>query len=318
MKAILYKEYGSTDKLKYLEVEKPVPKDDEVLIKIKASSINSWDYDLLRGVPFLNRIGALFKPKFNILGADVAGVVESIGKDITQFKTGDEVFGDLSSANWGGFAEYVCAPEKLLAIKPGNLSFEEAAAVPQAGVLALQAINQFGEIQPGQRILINGAGGGAGTFAIQLAKNAGAHVTAVDSAFKLEIMQSLGADEVIDYALEDFNKNGQRYDLILDMVATRSIFKCQRSLKPGGVYIVIGGATGIIFQTMFLGPMIKGKKMNLLLHKPNKRDLDSLRKKIESDKLVPIIDSTFPLREVDKAIEFFSHGQFNGKIVIKI
>ena len=220
MKAIVYTKYGPPDVLELKEVAKPTPKDNEVLIKVHAASVNDWDWALLRGVPFVNRLttGILKPIKIKILGSDIAGRVEAVGKNAKQFQAGDEVFGDLSGLAWGGFAEYVCAPENRLILKPASMSFEQAAAIPQAAVLALQGLRDKRQVQPGQKVLINGAGGGAGSFAIQIAKSFGVEVTGVDSTTKLDMMRSLGADHVIDYKQEDFTKNGQRYDLILDLM----------------------------------------------------------------------------------------------------
>jgi len=253
VKAIVYTKYGPPDVLELKEVEKPTPKDNEVLIKVHAASVNSWDWDLLRGTPFLNRLGGLLKPKYKILGADIAGRVEAVGRNVKRFQPGDEVFGDLSECGWGGFAEYVCARENALALKPASMTFEEVAAVPQAAVMALQGLRDKGQIQPGQKVLINGAGGGVGTFAVQIAKSFGAEVTGVDSTRKLDMMRSIGADQVIDYTREDFTKSGQRYDLILDVVAYRSIFDYKRALSPKGIYVFVGGSMAAAFQAVFLG-----------------------------------------------------------------
>lgn len=240
MKAVVYTKYGPPDVLELKEIEKPIPKDDEVLIKVHGASVNSWDWDLLRGTPFLNRLFfGLLKPKYKILGADIAGRVEVVGRNVKQFLPGDEVFGDLCECGWGGFAEYVCARENALALKPASMTFEEVAAVPQAAVMALQGLRDQGQIQPGQKVLINGAGGGVGTFAVQIAKSFGAEVTGVDSTSKLDMMRSIGADQVIDYTQEDFTQNGQRYDLILDAAAYRSIFDYKRALSPKGIFVVV-------------------------------------------------------------------------------
>ena len=300
MKAIVYHKYGLPDVLEQKEVEKPTPKDNEVLIKVHAASVNSWDWELLRGTPFVNRLmfGLLRPKKIKILGCDIAGRVEGVGKKVKQFQPGDEVFGDISGCGWGGFAEYVCASENTLALKPAGMSFEEVAAVPQAGVLVLQGLRQ-GQIQQGQKVLINGAGGGVGSFAVQIAKSLGAEVTGVDSTSKLDMMRSLGADHVIDYTQEDFSKNGQRYDLILDVMAHHSIFDYKRALRPKGIYVMVGGATARIFQLLFLGPLISmtsSKKMSLLLHKPNTSDLDFIKTLFKSGKVVPVIDKRYPLK----------------------
>ncbi len=320
MKAIVFTEYGTPDVLQLKQVDKPVPKDDEVLVKVHASSVNSWDWDLLRGTPFVNRLMfGLVKPKI-ILGCDIAGRVESVGRKVEQYRTGDEVFGDLSSSGWGGFAEYVCARENALALKPACLTFEQAAAVPQAALLALQALRYKREVRPGQKVLINGAGGGVGTFAVQMAKSFGAEVTGVDSANKLEMVRSLGAEHVIDYTREDFTRNGQRYDLVLDVAGYRSIFEYRRALGPGGIYVMIGGGSALVYQLLLLGPwisMIESKKMGLLLHKPNK-GLDVMTALFEVGKVVPVIDRYYPLSEVADALRYFGAGRVQGKVVITL
>ena len=317
MKAIVYHEYGQPEVLKLEEVDKPIPKDNEVLIKVHAVSINDWDWGLLRGKPFVNRIMfGILKPK-KILGSDIAGKVVAMGKDVKKFKKGDEVFGDISSGDWGGFAEYVRARENALTIKPASITFEQAAAMPQPGILALHGVRR-GQIQKGQKVLINGAGGGAGSFAIQIAKSFGAEITGVDNAEKLDMMRSIGADHVIDYKKEDFTRNGETYDFILDFAAHHSFFDYKRALNPKGIYIVVGGST--IFQTVLLGLLISivsGKKMSLLLHKPNK-DLDSLIKLIETGKVKPIIDKVYPLSKTAEALRYFGEGHAKGKIVITV
>jgi NADPH:quinone reductase-like Zn-dependent oxidoreductase len=234
MKAIVYTEYGPPAVFQLKEIEIPAPRDDEVLVKIHAASVNSWDWELLSKKPSMVSLGSRSNPKYKILGADIAGRVEAVGANVKQFKPGDEVFGDLCQSGWGGFAEYVCARENALALKPASMTFDEAAAVPQAGLLALQGLRNKGQIQPGQKVLINGAGGGVGTFAIQIAKSFGAEVTGVDSTMKLDKMRSIGADHVIDYTQEDYTKSGQRYDLILDVKANRSIFDYKRALRRKG------------------------------------------------------------------------------------
>jgi NADPH:quinone reductase-like Zn-dependent oxidoreductase len=321
MKAIVYEKYGSLDVLQLKEVEKPTPKDNEVLVKIHAASINSWDWELLRGKPFVNRLlNGLLKPKIKILGADIAGRVEAVGRNAKQFQPDDEVFGDLCECGWGGFAEYVCARENALALKPASMTFEEAAAVPQAAVMALQGLRDKGQIQPGQKVLINGAGGGVGTFAVQIAKSFGAEVTGVDSTRKLDMLRSIGADQVIDYTQEDFTKSGQLYDLILDVAAYRSIFDYKRALSPKGIYVMVGGSSARIFQVMFLGPWISmtgSKKLGVLAHKPNK-DLDFIKELFEADKVVPVIDRRYPLSEVPEALRHFGEGHAKGKLVINL
>jgi len=324
MKAVVFEIYGSPDVLELKEVEKPIPGDDEVLIKVHAASINSWDWELLRGKPFVNRLlfGLLKPKKINILGCDIAGQVESVGKNVKQFQPGDEVFGDLSGGDWGGFAEYLCARENALALKPESMSFEEASALPQAGLLALQGLRDQGQIQPGQKILINGAGGGSGTFAVQLAKYYGAEVTGVDSTEKLDMLRSIGADHIIDYTKEDFFENGLLYDLILDVVTFRSIFDYKRSLSPEGIYVMLGGGSWArVIQTIFLGLLISmtgSKKMGILMHKTDIEDLNFIIELFEAGKVVPVIDRSFPLSDTAEALRYFGEGHVKGKVVINL
>jgi NADPH:quinone reductase-like Zn-dependent oxidoreductase len=322
MKAVVYDHYGSPDVLHLKEIDKPIPKDHEVRVKVRASSINSWDWDLLTGRPLLFRflLFGVLKPKLKTLGADVAGVVESVGRNVKSFKAGDEVFGDLCQGNWGGFAEYACADEKALVIKSKDMSFAQAAALPQAGVLALQGLRLKGEIKKGQRILINGAGGGVGTFAIQIAKSFGAEVTAVDRTDKLEMLLSIGADYVIDYTKEDFTKNGKQYDLILDVIAHHSIFDSSRSLTSDGTYVMVGGLVSRILQLTLLGRLLSkgGKKLMMLMHQPNQKDLNLMNEFFESGKFVPVIDKCYSLSEVPEAMQHFGRGDVKGKVVITI
>ena len=300
MKAIVYTEYGSPDVLHLKDVEKPVLADDEVLVKVHAVSVNAADLHLLRADPFLIRLSSGFlKPKHTILGSDIAGRVEAVASNVTQFKPGDEVFGDISACGWGGFAEYVCVRENALVLKPTNLSFEQAAAVPMAAVTALQGIRHAGQIRPGQKVLINGASGGVGTFAVQLAKSFGAEVTAVCSTRNLETARSIGADHVIDYTKEDFATNGQQYDLILAANGDRSISDYKRALSPTGVYVQTGGSMGQMTQAMIQGPWISmtgSKKMgNMGVAKPNQNDLVFMKELLESGKVKPVIDRCYPL-----------------------
>ena len=328
MKAIVFHNYGQPDVFALEEIEKPSPEDDEVLVKVYASCINSWDWELLQGIPFVNRLMAgILKPtKIKILGCDIAGRIESVGKNVKRFQVGDEVFGDLSSCGWGGFAEYVAAPEKALELKPACLTFEQAAAVPQAALLALQGLQRGGGLQKdgdwaGKKILINGAGGGSGTFAIQIAKEFGAEVTAVDSTEKLDIMHSTGADHVIDYTKEDFTKNGQHhdnqgYDLIFDNAANRSLSDYTRVLKPGGIHVMVGGKSFNIFKSLLVS-MFASRKFVLLLHKANK-GLDTMKQLFEAGKVVPVIDRRYPLSEAADAMRYFAAGHAKGKVVIII
>jgi len=322
MKAVVYRKYGTPDVLKLEEVETPSPKDNEVLVKVHATAVNSWDWDLLRGSPFLVRLmgGGISKPKLNILGCDVAGTVEEVGKKITQFNVGDQVFGDLSGGKWGGFAEYAIGREKELILKPKGVSFEQAASLPQAAVMALQGIRDHGKVKSMDKVLINGAGGGIGSFALQMAKKAGAEITGVDSVDKFDLMKSLGADYVIDYQEEDFTKNGLQYDLILDVVGHHSIFDYKKVLAPNGMYRMIGGPTPLIFQSVFLAPFLtifNKKKMGILAQETNK-DLAYLAELVETGKLNPIIDKVFPLEQTADALQYLGEGKALGKVVITI
>ena len=320
MKAVVYTKYGSPDVLRLREVEKPAPKDDEVLVSIHAASLNAADLDLLKGI-FMIRLGALFKPKYRILGSDIAGRVEAVGGKVKEFQPGDEVFADLTEWGFGALAEYVCVSEKALALKPVNLTFAEAAAVPAAAGIALLNLRAAHKGLPGQKVLINGAGGGMGTFAVQIAKSLGAEVTGVDKAGKLDMLRSMGADSVIDYEKEDFTKAGERYDLILDLAAHHSIFDSMRALKPNGTYAVVGGSMGVVFQTVFLGPLVttaKGKKMGILMEYPKKKDLVSMTELIEAGKVVPVIDRYYPLDEIAEAMKYLEGGHAQGKVVITV
>lgn len=321
MKAIVYHRYGSPDVLELQDVTTPAPGDDEILVKVHAASINSWDWDLLRGRPFPNRIGGLFEPKYEILGCDLAGRVEAVGKNTHDFRVGDEVFGDLSGSGWGAFAEFVCANSDALALKPASMTFAEAAAIPQAGVLALQGLRHRGAIGSGQQVLINGAGGGVGTIALQIAKHLGAEVTCVDSAEKLAMLHSIGADHVIDYEREDFTENGLHYDLILDVVGRRSVFTLERALARNGVYVMVGGSMARAFQLLLLGPCIRlllGKKMGILLHRPNRKDLEFMGELWESGVVSPVVERTCELGEVPEALRALGEGRVRGKIVVEV
>ncbi|MFC0774746.1 NAD(P)-dependent alcohol dehydrogenase [Terrimonas alba] len=294
MKAIIYTQYGGPEVLQLKEIEKPFPKDDEVLIKVHAVSINDWDWGLLHG-DFVNRmLNGLRKPKRQILGSDIAGRIEAVGKNVKQFKPGDGVYGDLSG-QWGGFAEYVCAPEKALALKPAAMSFEQAAAIPQAAMLAVQGLIDKGKIKQGQKLLINGAGGGVGTFGVQIAKLYGAEVTGVDSTGKLEMMRAMGFDHVIDYTNEDFTKNGQCYDLILDVKTNRSMFAYARALCRNGVYVTVGGSMSRLLQGLLLAPwirMFRKKHIHIVALKTNK-DLAYMNELFETGKTKPVIDGPY-------------------------
>jgi NADPH:quinone reductase-like Zn-dependent oxidoreductase len=318
MKAVVYEKYGSPDVLQLREVETPTPQDDEVLIRIRAVSVNDWDWGLLQGTPFVNRLlYGLFKPKRRVLGSDIAGRIEAVGKNVKRFQVGDEVFGDLSG-RWGGFAEYVCAPETALALKPPSMTFAEAAAIPQAGMLAVQGLRDVGRIRAGQKLLINGAGGGVGTFALQIAKLYGAEVTGVDTSAKLGQLRSIGFDKVIDYTQEDFTRSGTRYDLILDVKTNRSPFDYLRALNPDGTYVTVGGSMPRLFQCLLLWPLIAmiGKKaIRVVALKPNK-DLADMIELFQAGKVKPVIDRLRTLSEVPEAMRYFGAGNHKGKVVI--
>jgi NADPH:quinone reductase-like Zn-dependent oxidoreductase len=323
MKAVVNHVYGSPDVLQLEEVAKPGPKDDEVLVEVHAASVNAADWHLLRGKPFLVRlvVGGLLKPKNTILGAAFAGRVEAVGSNVTQFQPGDEVFGDVSGSGFGAFAEYVCVPENALALKPANMTFEEAATIPVAAVTALQGLRDKGQIQQGQKVLINGASGGVGMFAVQIAKAFGADVTAVCSTRNVDMVRSLGADHVIDYTQEDFTKNGQQYDLILAANGYHSIWAYKRALRSKGKYVLTGGSMAQMYQAMLLGPLISmtgSKKMGNLLAKPNQKDLVFVKELLEAGKIVPVIERRYPLSEVPEAIQYVEAGHARGKIVITV
>jgi NADPH:quinone reductase-like Zn-dependent oxidoreductase len=318
VKAVVYTEYGPPEVLQIKEVEKPTPTDDEVLIKLQAVSVNRSDWEGLIGKPLYARIGGLRKPRRHILGSDIAGRVETAGKHVTRFQPGDEVFGDIL-ARMGGFAEYVCAREKSLALKPAGMTFEQVAAIPQAAVIALQGIRDKGQVQLGQEVLINGAGGGGGTFAVQLAKLYGAVVTGVDNTGKLDFMRTIGADHVIDYTREDFTRNGKQYDLILDLIAYRSVFAYKRALKPNGRYFAVGGSVATFLQILLLGPLIRratGRNIRVLVVQPNLKDMVYVTELYEAGKIVPVIDRRYPLSEVPEALRYLGEGHAKGKIVI--
>jgi NADPH:quinone reductase-like Zn-dependent oxidoreductase len=324
MKAIVYTKYGPPDVLELKEVEKPSPNDNEVLIKVYAASVNPAELHLLRADPFFARFySGLLKPKNTILGADIAGQVESVGRNIKLFHIGDEVFGDLSNCGWGGFAQYVCAPENALGLKPANLSFEEAAAVPLAAIASLQGLRNKGKIQPGQKVLINGASGGVGTFAVQIAKSFGTEVTGVCSTRNLDMVRSIGADHVIDYTKVDFTRNGQHYDLIFDAVGNRSVSDCKRALSPNGI-CAIAGFTNLshLLRVVVLGSWVSitgSKKIGLMeTAKPNHKDLVFIKELIEAGKVKPVIDRRYPLSEVAEAFRYLEKKHARGKVVITV
>jgi NADPH:quinone reductase-like Zn-dependent oxidoreductase len=322
MRAITYTAYGPPDVLQFAEVATPTPKDNEVLIKIRAASVNALDWHFMRGEPFIIRlmIGGLLKPKIPRLGVDVAGQVEAVGRNVTQFKPGDEVFG----ACRGAFAEYVCAPEEKLTLKPGNISFEDAAAVPVAAITALQGLRDKGRIRRGHKVLVDGASGGVGTFAVQIAKSFGAEVTAVCSTKNLDTARSIGADRVIDYTREDFTRDGQRYDLIFGANAYHSIFDYRRALSRDGIFVGAGGGSqhviGILLGGLLqsLVSLLGGRKMCGFIANLNKKDLDSLKDLLVAGKIVSVIDRRYPLSDVAEALRYVEEGHARGKVVITV
>ncbi len=322
MIAVYCENYGPIEDAELKEMEKPVPNDDKVLVKVIASSINFGNLAMITGHPLVARAwSGLQKSKFKIPGGDIAGRIESVGKNIRQFKPGDEVYGDLSECGWGSYAEYVCVPEQVLSRKPTNLSFEEAAAVPMAAVTALQGLRDKGKIAPGQSVLVYGASGGVGTFAVQIAKALKAEVTAVCSTRNVELMRSIGADHVIDYNKEDFIGRGQRYDLIMAVNGYRPIRDYKHALKYGGKYVVAGGVGKQIFEVMALGPILsltQKHKMVNVLHKSSQDDLNYLTSLIENKKILPVVDKRFELSEFHEAIRYYSEGHAKGKVVITI
>jgi len=315
MKAIVRERYGGPDALQFAEIEKPNPKDNEVLIKVCAASVNPIDLFAMRGAPLLRRLST---PKQKVLGCDIAGRVEAAGKNVRQFQAGDEVFG-VTGFGGGGFAEYVCAMEDKLERKPGRLSFEEAAAVPIAAITALQGLRDKGLIQKGQKVVVEGASGGVGTFAVQIAKSFGVEVTAVCSTRNVEAARAIGGDYVIDYTREDFTKSGLRYDLIFAANAHHSILEYRRTLKPGGICVVAGGGMGQVFQALLLGPVVSrigSKKICCFLAKINQNDLDFLKELMETGKVVPVIDRRYSLREAGDALRYLEEHHARGKVVL--
>jgi len=320
MKAAVYTRYGPPEVVQITDVEKPVPKDNEVLIKVRAASLNPLDWHFMRGTPYAVRIIAgLRRPKFPGLGVDVAGQVEALGAKVSQFKLGDEVFGSCK----GAFAEYVCASESVLVMKPANVTFEQAAAVPVAAYTALQGLRDKGHIQGAQKILVNGAAGGVGTFAVQIAKTFGAEVTGVCSTRNLDMVRSIGADRVIDYTQEDFTKSAQRYDLFFDCVGNHSLSATKRVLNPKGIYVGAGGTT----DNWMIGPLVRAifslglslfgsQKFFALLAKPSKQDLTWMSEHMESGKITPVIDRLYSLNEVPEAIRYLEIGHAHGKVII--
>lgn len=325
MKAYVYRDFGSPDVLRLEEIEKPVPTDNQLLIRVRAVSVNPLDWHYMEGTPYLGRLVefGFLKPKNTRLGVDYAGTVEAVGKEVTQFKPGDEVYGN----RFGAFAEYICATDKALALKPANLTFEQAASIPVAAVTALQGLRDKGKLQAGQKVLINGASGGVGTFAVQIAKASGAEVTGVCSGRNAELVRSLGADHVVDYTKEDFTKSGQRYDLIIDNVGNRSVLEYTRVLNPQGKLVMIGG--GGPEDQGFIGPLIKPLKMVVLrrfltqeaggmLAQMNQKDLTILADLIRTGKITPVIDKTYPFSQLPEAMRYLETGRARGKVVVTL
>ncbi len=321
MKAIVCSGYGSPDLLELKEVEKPTPKDDEVLVEVHAASVNDYDWAMVTGKPRIYRLMfGLLKPKFGILGVDVAGRVAAVGASVKEVRVGDEVYGDLSECGFGAFAEYVCARERDVAKKPAGMSFAQAAAIPHAAMLAVQGLIDEGQIRAGQKVLINGAGGGVGTFGVQIAKQFAVEVTGVDSTEKLETMRSVGFDHVVDYTQEDFTRSGECYDLILDTKTNRSPFDYARALSPGGTYVTVGGALPRLLQALLLGPWIsriRGKKIRIVALRPNK-DLDYANELFEAGKIKPVTDGPYALDEVPEALRVFGEAKHEGKVIIVV
>lgn len=319
MKAILYTAYGPPDVLQLREVEKPSPQDNEVLIRVHASSVNALEWRRFTMPLLLARLmgKGLREPKDKAIGVDFAGRVEAVGAAVKRFQVGDEVYG----LRRGAFAEYVCAPAERLTLKPANLSFEAAAAVPLAALTALQAVRDNGKVQAGQKVLINGAGGGVGTFAVQLARHFGAEVTAVCGTRNQQVMRSLGAHDVIDYTRENFTKSGQRYDLIIAANGYHPVLDYRAALKPEGVCVVLGGAMAQVIQAMLAGPILSrlgGRKIRMMMAQPNPKDLEFLKALIEAGKIVPVIDRSYPLSDVAEAVRYLVHGHARGKVVITV
>jgi NADPH:quinone reductase-like Zn-dependent oxidoreductase len=320
VKAVVYTRYGPPDVLRLTDVDTPVPRDDEVLVKVHAVSLNASDWEGLRGTPLYSRLGGLRRPRRHILGSDVAGRVESVGRHVTAFQPGDDVFADILGRK-GGFAEYVCVPQDALATIPAGMSFAEAACLPQAGAIALQGILEKGRVAAGHRVLVNGAGGGSGAYAIQLAKLHGAEVTGVDNAEKLEFMRSLGADHVLDYATEDFTTNGHTYDLVLDLAAYRRAPDYLRALAPGGRYFCVGGSVATILQVLLWGPVAgraAGRRIRVLAVRTGVRHVAPLAELCLAGTVTTAIDRRYPLAEVPEALRYLGEGHARGKVVITV
>lgn len=319
MRAVVRSEYGSPDVVRIEQVPIPVPSNDQVLIRVVAASINGSDREAIIGRPAYTRLGGLRKPRHRILGSDFAGRVEQVGSRVGDLRPGDEVLGELPGYH-GGFAEYVCVPERALVRKPSHLTFEEVAALPQGGAIALQGIRIKGQVQAGQKVLINGAGGAAGSFAVQLAKLDGAEVTAVDHGDKRDFLRSLGTDHVIDYTTEEFTRNGQQYDLVLDTFANRSVIACARALRPNGTYFFAGGAVRVLVGALFLGPWIRrmeGRRVRLLAVPQDREVLSMVTALAAERQIVPAVDRCYPMEEAREALRYVCEGRQQGKVVIR-
>ena len=320
MKAIVLSDYGSPDQLELKDIEKPMPKDGEVLVKVHATTVNDWDWCLVRGTPFYIRLLCGWrKPNIQIPGAEVAGRVTAVGPNVTRFHPGDAVYGDISECGFGGFAEYVCVPETALAPKPEKMTFAEAAAIPHAAMLAMQGLMDAGQLQPGQKLLINGAGGGVGTLGVQIANAIGVKdIAGVDHASKFDLMRSVGFTHTIDYTQTDFTKGQERYDVILDTKTNRSPFKYLSVLNPGGTYVTVGGLTPHLLQVLLFGPIIRWltqKTVRLVNLQPNK-DLAYVNELFAAGQVKPAIDGLYPLNDAPRLIQYFGEGQHQGKVVI--
>jgi len=320
MKAIVRETYGPPDVLHVAEVPLPTLGDGDVLVRVHAASANAGDWHLLRGTPFpIRLVAGLRTPRFKIIGTDVAGRVEAVGAKVTRFRPGDEVFGELSRSGFGAYAEFAAAPEKALVLKPGNLSFEEAAALPTAGCTALQGLRK-GRIERAQRVLVNGASGGVGTFAVQIAKAFGAEVTAVCSGRNADMVRSIGADHVLDYTTDDFATHGDRYDLILAANGDRSIWDYRRALTADGCYAMTGGSNRQLTEALLLGPLLSmgRQRFGNVLVKPTQADLVVLKELCETGKVRPVIDRRFPLSEVPAAVRYVEEGHARGKVIVTV
>ena len=318
MKAVVYTRYGPPHVLRMTDLDTPMPRDDEALVRVRAVSLNLSDWETLRGKPLYSRIGGPLRPRHHILGSDIAGRVEAVGSGVSRVRPGDDVFADILG-RMGGFAEFVCVPETALARMPEGLTYEQAASLPQAGAIALQGIMEKGQVQPGQSVLINGAGGGSGMFATQLAKLRGAEVTGVDNAEKLDFMRSVGADHVIDYRREDFTRTGRTYDLVLDLAAYRSGFAYARSLSPGGRYFCVGGSVPTLLQVLLIGSLLgrdAGKRIRVLAVRLGVQHLAPLVELCQTGKVSAVIDRRYPLSQVPEALRYLGDGHAKGKVVI--